>query len=168
MACIDKLYVKSYFEYDNLRKWAIAYYPQLLCYFYDITLDYDKWRANVSSWVENQKEILSRDLALIDNEEDLRIAPFNLIRFYKNSANYDCPYERAEDEVKSIFKRKELIETDQIENEYATPVMNTPIEVDRILLWTCPLPCVRRYLEGMCGYKTRWYHKIFWRGKRHF
>lgn len=140
----------------------------MLFYFYDITLDYDKWQANVNSWVENQKEILSRELDIIDNEEDVRITSFNLIRHYKNSVDYDCPYEQAEDEVKSIFKRKKLIETDQIENEYATPVMNTLIEVDKILLWICPLPCVRRYLEEMCKYKTRWYHKIYWKGKRHF
>jgi len=168
MACIDKLYVKSYFEYDDLRKWAIVYYPQLLWHFYDITLDYNKWKTNINSWVENQKMILSRELAKIDNEEDLRIASFKLIRHYQNSADYDCPYEQAEYEVKSIFKRKKLIETDQIENEYETPVMNTPIKVDKKLLWTCPLPCVRRYLEEQCGYKTRWYHKIFWRGKRYF
>ena len=39
MAAIDKMYCHSYYEYDDLRKWAIVYYPQLLFYFYTITLD---------------------------------------------------------------------------------------------------------------------------------
>ena len=25
--------------------------------------------------------------------------------------------------------------------------MNTPFEVDKKLLWICPVPCVRKYLE---------------------
>ena len=44
MAAIDKIYVHSYYEYDDLRKWAIVYYPQLLFYFYTITLDYKLWQ----------------------------------------------------------------------------------------------------------------------------
>ena len=49
MAAIDKMYCHSYYEYDDLRKWAIAYYPQLLFYFYTITLDYILWEKNVNS-----------------------------------------------------------------------------------------------------------------------
>lgn len=40
MAAIDKLYTDSFYEYDELRTWAIAYYPELLFYFYDICLTY--------------------------------------------------------------------------------------------------------------------------------
>ena len=38
MAAIDKLYVRTYKEYDNVRRWALAYYPKLLIYFYSIDL----------------------------------------------------------------------------------------------------------------------------------
>ena len=40
MAAIDKLYLQSYYDYDILRTWAMAYYPELLFYFYDICLTY--------------------------------------------------------------------------------------------------------------------------------
>jgi hypothetical protein len=38
MAAIDKLYVRTYAEYDDLRRWALVYYPKLLIYFYSIDL----------------------------------------------------------------------------------------------------------------------------------
>ena len=36
MAAIDKLYVRTYEEYDEVRRWALVYYPKLLIYFYSI------------------------------------------------------------------------------------------------------------------------------------
>ena len=38
MAAIDKLYVKDFTEYEDLRLWALVYYPKLLLYFYDPTV----------------------------------------------------------------------------------------------------------------------------------
>ena len=38
MAAIDKLYVRTYDEYDDVRRWALVYYPKLLIYFYSIDL----------------------------------------------------------------------------------------------------------------------------------
>jgi len=57
---------------------------------------------------------------------------------------------------------------EEFEKECELPVTNTPIKVDRKLLWICPIGFVRDYLLNNCGYKTRWYHKIFWRGRRYF
>lgn len=54
------------------------------------------------------------------------------------------------------------------ENLYSCPITNTPFSVDKKLLWICPVPCVRKYLEEQCGYKTKWYHKLFWKGRKHF
>lgn len=61
MAAIDKMYVHSYYEYDDLRKWAIAYYPELLFHFYDITMDYQQWESNRRSWVEKNISDVKRD-----------------------------------------------------------------------------------------------------------
>lgn len=41
MAAIDKLYVRTYEEYDEVRRWALVYYPKLLIYFYNI--NYPEW-----------------------------------------------------------------------------------------------------------------------------
>ena len=169
MAAIDKMYVHSYYEYDDLRKWAIVYYPQLLFYFYTITLDYTLWQKNVDSWLHATKRHITWDLVIrlgsVNNTDD---AIQNLIKYYKESVNYDCSYEQAKSEVDDIFARKMLLDAGMLEEEYSLPVMNTPLSVDRKLLWICPISCVRKYLEEQCGYKTRWYHKLFWRGKKYF
>ena len=168
MAAIDKMYCHSYYEYDDLRKWAIVYYPQLLFYFYDITLDYTKWQKNVDSWLDMTKRHLMMDLIKIGDTDNTEYAILNLIKHYKESANYDCPYEQAKCEVDAIFTRKMLLDAGMLEEEYTFPVINTSFSVDKKLLWICPIPCVRKYLEEQCGYKTRWYHKLFWRGKKYF
>lgn len=168
MAAIDKMYCHSYYEYDDLRKWAIVYYPRLLFYFYTITLDYTLWKKNVNSWLDTTKRHLIMDLIKIGNTDNNDDAIQNLIKYYKESVNYDCPYEQAKSEVDGIFERKVLLDAGMLEEEYTFPVMNTPLSVDRKLLWICPIPCVRKYLEEQCGYKTRWYHKLFWRGRKYF
>ena len=169
MAAIDKMYVHSYYEYDDLRKWAIVYYPQLLFYFYNITLDYTKWQKKVDSWLDTTKRHITWDLVIslgsVNNTDD---AIQNLIKYYKESVNYDCSYEQAKSEVDDTFARKKLLDAGMLEGEYSLPVMNTPLSVDRKLLWICPISCVRKYLEEQCGYKTKWYHKLFWRGKKYF
>lgn len=169
MAAIDKIYCHSYYEYDDLRKWAIVYYPQLLFYFYTITLDYILWQKNVDSWLDTTKRHIMRDVVMrLGNANNNDDAIQNLIKYYKESANYDCPYEQAKSEVDDIFERKVLLDAGMLEEEYTFPVMNTPLSVDRKLLWICPISCVRKYLEEQCGYKTRWYHKLFWRGRKYF
>lgn len=77
------------------------------------------------------------------------------------------PNEQAESEAFAIIGAYNKTAKDW-EDLYSCPIMNTPFEVDKKLLWICPVPCVRKYLEQQCGYKTRWYHKLFWRGKKHF
>ena len=169
MAAIDKMYCHSYYEYDDLRKWAIVYYPQLLFYFYNITLDYAKWQKKVDSWLDTTKRHIMCDIVMrLGNANNTDDAIQNLIKYYKESVNYDCPYEQAKSEVDDIFERKVLLDAGMLEEEYTFPVMNTPLSVDRKLLWICPIPCVRKYLEEQCGYKTKWYHKLFWRGKKYF
>jgi hypothetical protein len=84
----------------------------------------------------------------------------------------DCPAagytkEQAEEEAFAIIDAYEKSARDW-EDSYTCPIMNTPFVVDDKLLWICPIPCVRKYLEEHCGYKTKWYHKLFWRGKKHF
>ena len=164
MAAIDKLYVHSYYEYDDLRKWAIAYYPELLFYFYNITTTYQDWEDNCKAYVKQHIAIAKRDYKMIGKES---LAVENLIKHYKYVDGYDCPREQAEEEAFAIIDAYHRTYRDW-EEIYTCPVMNTPLEVDRKLLWICPVPCVRKYLEEQCGYKTRWYHKLFWKGKKHF
>ena len=164
MAAVDKMYVHSYYEYDDLRRWAIVYYPELLFHFYDITMNCQQWEDNVEAYVKRQIAIAKREYEKIGTES---LAVENIIKHYKETADYDCPIEQAEEEAFAIIDayQKSAFEW---EKSYTCPILNTPLTVDKKLLWICPIPCVRKYLEEQCGYKTKWYHKLFWRGKKHF
>lgn len=169
MAAIDKMYVHSYFDYDDLRRWAIAYYPKLLFYFYNIAMTSQQYEENKNEWLIAEKVNIKKEHKKIGSPFD---APCDsvqkLIEHYKKTADYDCPREQAEDEVNYIMDRYQDMLDGTLENSYTFPVMNTPLSVDRKLKWTCPISCVREYLEKQCGYKIRWYHKLFWRGKKYF
>ena len=165
MAAIDKMYVHLYYEYDELRRWAIAYYPELLFYFYDITMTYQQWEDNCRAYVKQHIDIAKRDYEKTGGTE--YNAVHNLIKRYKEVAGYDCPLEQAQDEAFAIIDAYKRTAED-LEELYSVPIMNTPFKVDKKLLWICPVPCVRKYLEEHCGYKTKWYHKLFWKGKKHF
>ena len=120
------------------------------------------------NWIEHEKKVIERDYAKLGEFEYMDEAIKNLQKHYSKTAHYKCPKEQAEDEVKYILRQYEKLQYDLLEDDYTFPVMNTPFEVDKKLKWICPAPCVRKYLEEHCGYKTKWYHKLFWRGKKHF
>lgn len=169
MAAIDKMYVHSYYEYDDLRRWAIAYYPELLFYFYDITTTYQQWEDNVKLYVKTQLAIAKKEyehLKQFGDPLDGDTIVIKKIQYYKEQGielSIDNVLECFDYTIKAYNKTPE-----DWEESYTCPVMNTPFEVDRKLLWICPVPCVRKYLEEHCGYKTKWYHKLFWKGKKHF
>ncbi len=169
MAAIDKMYVHSYYDYDDLRRWAFVYYPELLFYFYDITFTNERYEKNKNEWIMHEKVIIKKEHQKIGNPMDIPCDSVQkLIEYYKKTANYDCSKEQAEHEVHYIMDRYQDMLDGTLEDNYTFPVLNTPLKVDRKLLWICPVSCVREYLEKQCGYKTRWYHKLFWRGKKHF
>ena len=170
MAAIDKLYVHSYYEYDDLRKWTIAYYPELLFYFYDITLTWSRYAENVKERVEQEEKRIKRDYAKLGHSCSLDEAVENLQKYYKEIVGYDCPKEQAIEEVKYIISSYDKLKNGLLVEEYTFPVMNTPFSVDKKLKWICPVPCVREYLHKQCGVnpKWKWFYKLFWRGKKHF
>lgn len=170
MAAIDKMYVHSYYDYDYLRKWAFAYYPKLLFYMPNISISLNEYLTNRQEWLKVYKQRIKKDIARLGNYKTKEEAVVNLRYYYKETADYDCPLEQAKDEVDYCIKQYTKLQAGDfaLEDDYSMCVMNTPFKVDRKLLWICPIPCVREYLEKQCGYKTRWYHKLFWRGKKHF
>lgn len=169
MAAIDKMYVNSYFDYDDLRLWAIIYYPKLLRYFYDITTTWQEWEDNRKTYVEHQRSIAETEynkLKEFGDIHDKNTIVCKRIQYYKEQGielSIDS-VSRNFDYIINIYNKS----TEDWEESYSCPIMNTPFSVDRKLLWICPVPCVRKYLEKHCGYKTRWYHKLFWRGRKMF
>lgn len=169
MAVIDKLYVHTFQEYNEVKLWALIYYPKLLLYFYDINLTDNQYYENRRQWVNNTKECFERDFKKLGDFKTIEEAITNLKTHYKESANYECPFSQAEDEVWIIINHHDKTES-ELEDEYSFPVMNTPLSVDRKLKWICPVPCVREYLHKQCGVnpKWEWLYRIFWRGKKYF
>lgn len=165
MAAIDKMYVHSYYEYDDLRRWAIIYYPKLLLYFYNITLSYEDFNKNIEDWINFNKQYIKNEYGKLGEFKTKVEAVNNLRKYYKPI--YDCPLRQAKEEVEYLIEAHNRTKDDW-EDKYTTAVLNTPLSIDRKLLWICPISCVRKYLEEQCGYKTRWYHRLFWRGKKHF
>jgi len=169
MAAIDKLYVHHYYEYIELRNWAIVYYPKLLLCFYNWQLTWKEYDENKAYWIETSKEYAQRDFKRFGKFKSNKEAVQNLIKHYKETADYDCSVEQAKEELEKCIE--EYNRTDEEwEEYYSFAVMNTPFHIDRKLKWICPIHCVREYLHKQCGVnpKWEWLYKIFWRGKKYF
>lgn len=168
MAAIDKLYLNDYSDYDQLRKWSIVYYPELLFYMYSTT-SYTEWVNSREAWVETIVLCHKKDLERFGKFENEKEAINNLIKHYKKTANYDCSYKQAKEEYLDCMRNLNKSKY-ELELEYRFPVMNTPLSVDRKLKWICPVPCVREYLHKQCGVnpKWEWLYRLFWKGKKHF
>ena len=167
MAAIDKLYLNDWYEFDNLVKWSICYYPKLLNYMYDWRMTYKDWDKAMKESIKSTKQVFERDLEKIGGKNvSLQDGINNLIDHYHKVADYECSYEQAKEEVEYILKKANMSD-DELEADYKRPVMLCSYKIDRKLLWICPLPEVRKYLYEQCGYKKRWewLYRIFWRGK---
>ena len=167
MAAIDKLYLKTYYEYDQLKTWAIMYYPKLLLFFYNRDLHYNDFVRECEEWIENVKTTIKQQYAKYA-DLTMEMAIEKLREEYRRTG-YKCSYSQAEEEITYLYN--EYHKTDeQLEDDYSFPVMSTPLSVDRRLKWICPLPFVRKYLHEQCGVnpKWEWFYKIFWRGKKYF
>lgn len=170
MAGIDKLHLKSWYTFDELVRWSICHYPELLNYMYDWRISYKDWEKAMKASIKMTKKINARDLEKIGGKDvSLRTATYNLIDYYRKEADYECSYDQAKYEAESILNiaNKSDIE---FEDDYFRPVMNTSCKIDRKLLWICPIKEVRDYLHEQCGYSRRWewLYKIFWKGKYEF
>ena len=166
MAAIDKMYVHSYYEYDDLRRWAIAYYPELLFHFYTIDLTYSEWQKSVDKYVSDHIEMAKKHYERLGKFNTPDEAAYNQLKKLAEQG-IQLNIENTLETVNFAIKAYNRSESDW-EGLYERAIMNTPCDVDKKLLWICPVPCVRKYLKEHCGYETKWYHKLFWKGKKHF
>ncbi len=170
MAAIDKLHLKNWFEFDRLVRWSICYYPKLLNYMYDWRMTYKDWDKAMKDSIKMTKKINARELEKIGGKDvSMRNAIYNLIDHYRKDADYECSYDQAKWEVEYILNNANKSD-DELEDDYSRPVATPTCEIDRRLLWICPIKEVRDYLHEQCGYSRRWewLYKIFWKGKKEF
>lgn len=93
MAAIDKLYVHTFQEYEKVKLWALVYYPKLLLYFYNISLTYKQYHENRREWCVNAKRGIAKSHERLGKYTTQEEAIHNLIKYYKEVSDYDCPYE---------------------------------------------------------------------------
>lgn len=169
MAAIDKIYAKNYYQYDDLLRWSLIYYPKLLIYFYDIHMTYKEFEEARRKYVKVFKEHTKKELEKIGGRVKLQKAVKNLKKHYKEIANYEASDEQCYNEAREILKRSRLSKV-QIENSFEMPITNTPLEIDRYLKWHCPLYFVRKYLHNNCGVNPKWdkFYRLWWKGKKEF
>jgi hypothetical protein len=56
MAAVDKLYVRTYEDYDDVRRWALACYPKLFVWFYDTSYPRGTFANEIS--IQSQSYLL--------------------------------------------------------------------------------------------------------------
>jgi len=160
MAAIDKLWIKDYSELDDLRRWAVIYYPKLFIWlnteYSSATFDQVKQEKAVCF-----KQSIEKTWKRVSSDGTINSA----IAFYM--VNGCLTEDEASKEAYSLYSQH-LTTIDSIYEDTDISVMNTPTRIDRKLKWICPVPCIRLYLQSQCGVKEHWYYKLFWRGKKYF
>lgn len=156
MAAIDKMYLKDYYVFDEFRLWCLIYNPKLLrhfCYWNLTAQAWEKWKEDI---YQSRKEMYDRELKFA--------ATVDLLREHYQTYGYNPPLEQLEEEVASVLEQVEKLKnkTAYIEN-ITLPITNFSCKEDKYLLWHCPIEEVREYLTKQCGYKERWYYKLFFK-----
>jgi hypothetical protein len=156
MAAIDKMYLKDYYVFDEFRLWCLIYNPKLLRHFYH-------WNLTQQEWYEMKDNKYQTQRKIYDMEFDKRSTIELLKKDYKKFG-YNAPIEQLEYEVSSFLAEFESLKDVKtyIEN-IELSVANFSCKEDRYLLWHCPIEEVREYLTKQCGYKERWYYKLFFK-----
>lgn len=156
MAAIDKMYLKDYYVFDKFRLWCLIHNPKLLKSFYYWNLtqqEWDKWKENI---YQSRKEMYDREFE--------RASTVELLRENYKKIGYNPPLEQLEEEVASVLAQVEKLKDKATYIEDTTlPMTNFSCKEDRYLLWHCPIEEVREYLTKQCGYKERWYYKLFFK-----
>lgn len=156
MAAIDKMYLKDYYVFDEFRLWCLIHNPKLLRWFYNWNMNEAEWNKWKEGVYNTRKEIYDREFK--------RASTVELLREDYKKFGYNPPLEQLEEEVTSVLTQVEKLKdkSTYIEN-IDLPITNFPCKEDRYLLWHCPIEEVREYLTKQCGYKERWYYKLFFK-----
>ena len=156
MAAIDKMYLKDYCVFDEFRLWCLIHNPKLLRHFYH-------WNTTQQEWNKWKENIYNRNKEINDLYMPYASTIESLQDYYKKS-DYIASYDQVYDEVTETLEEHEALKDKQTYIENITlPVTNFSCKEDKYLLWHCPIKEVREYLIKQCGYKERWYYKLFFK-----
>jgi hypothetical protein len=67
-------------------------------------------------------------------------------------------------EVLDALRQNEVLkDKKQFIEDASLAIAKFSCKEDKYLLWHCPIEEVREYLIKQCGYKERWYYKLFFK-----
>ncbi len=168
----DKLYVKTYADYYEIRCWALVYFPELLYYFLNHDLTFYEHEKTRKDYVREMRTEIEKNYKRLGKFKSTEEAVTNLIKYYKRIHHYDCPKEQAEKETITSIERYQRLQYDGdkgLDSIVAFPVLIMTPDLMRKLKWICPIKCVREYLKEHKQLNPRWekFYKLFWKGKNH-
>ena len=156
MAAIDKMYLKNYYVFDGFRLWCLIHNPKLLKHFYH-------WNTTRQEWDKCKENKYHYNKKLCDN----------LHPYFSNTASLEQYYLQIDVKLSPNQLVNEVTEHlqlyDKLKNKAkyiencSLAITNFSCKEDRYLLWHCPIEEVREYLTEQCGYKERWYYKLFFK-----
>jgi hypothetical protein len=156
MAAIDKMYLKDYYVFDEFRLWCLIYNPKLLRHFYHWNITYKEWEQWKENYYNTSKEINDGHMQYASTIESLQ-------EYYKKQ-DYDAPYKQLMNEVIDTLRQNEALkDKEQFIEDATLAIAHLSPKEDKYLLWHCPIEEVREYLIKQCGYKERWYYKLFFK-----
>ena len=111
---------------------------------------------NKSVKYQNDKEICELNHPYFSSIE-------SLTQYYLDS-DYKASVDQIIEEVSEHLEQyAKLVNKDLYLANLSLPITNFSCKEDRYLLWHCPIEEVREYLTKQCGYKERWYYKLFFK-----
>ena len=156
MAAINKMYLKDYYVFDGFRLWCLIHNPQLLKHFYHWNMTQQEWNQCKENKYRYDKKLCDECHPYFSNIESLEQ--------YYLQIDVKLPPEQLTNEVSEHLQwyNKLSNKAKYIEN-CSLAITNFSCKEDRYLLWHCPIEEVREYLIEQCGYKERWYYKLFFK-----
>lgn len=157
MAGIDKMHLKDYYVFDEFRLWCLIHNPKLLNHLYN-------WNRTHKEWDELKENIYQRDKSMCELHHARFSSIESLKEYYLTNCDYKAPLVQLAKEVSEHLQlRDELANKDLYLKNITLPISNFSCKEDRYLLWHCPIEEVREYLTKQCGYKEKWYYKLFFK-----
>lgn len=163
MAAIDKLYLKNYYSFDKFRLWCLIHKPSLLNSFYHWNLSEKEWNDWKEYCYNERRSLLKEIYHKYKNAQTLE-ADYKRMYELNGKKFPGIPIEQLEEEVKAFKEDWEALQNKkQWIESYSLPITNFSCKEDEYLLWHCPFSEIREYLIKQCGYKEKWYYKLFFK-----
>ena len=155
----NSIYVKNYDDLKELYDWVRAYEPNLL---YGFLLG-----NNEKAFGKKKDELIVSQMNIYRNKWE-EIAMDETGPTMEHAIKYLMEHDGFSEEVAKVSAERIYADTqktyNEVAKEVAVAIYSTDAKIRKALKWRCPLVIVRDFLRYQWGIKTRWYHKLFFKG----